>query len=74
MTGNCEANSSLKMVYYNMCYIVVCVYSLFVCHYTFEKSIMFFTPSLGLSVCVSVSVCLSVITFAARWLDLATWR
>ena len=38
---------------------------------------MFFTQPLGLSVlvcvCVCVCACPSVITFEARWLDLATW-
>ena len=44
-----------------------------------KKGIMFFTPSLGLSVCLSVCLCvclclcLCVISFVARWLDLATW-
>ena len=41
-------------------------------YYTFEKDIMcYFTSSIGLTVCLSV--CLSVITFVARWLDLVAW-
>ena len=36
-----------------------------------KKGIMFFTY---ITRFVCLSVCLSVITFTARWLDLATWR
>ena len=56
---------------YLLCLVFSCLCGVFI---PLKKGIMFFTRFVCVSVCLSVClcVCLSVITFAVRWLDLAT--